>query len=83
MRLFVWLIIGGLAGWLASKVIKREGSGVVTNIIVGVIGAFLGGWVVSLMGGNANVLTGFNVSSFLTAFFGAVLLLLLLKAIRK
>ena len=79
MSLFVWLIIGGLAG----KVIKRKGSGVVTNIVVGVIGAFLGGWVVSLMGGNANVLTGFNVSSFLTAFFGAVLLLLLLKAIRK
>ena len=61
MTILVWLIIGGVAGWLASKVVNQgKGSGPLTNIIVGIIGAMLGGWLVSLMGGDANVLTGFN-----------------------
>ena len=84
MTILVWLIIGGLAGWLASKVVnKGEDSGALTNIIVGIIGAMLGGWLVSLMGGSADVLTGFNVASLLTAFFGAVVLLVILKRIYK
>ena len=48
-----------------------------------IIGAMLGGWLVSLMGGDANVLTGFNFASLLTAFFGAVVLLVILKLIKK
>ena len=84
MPILVCFIIGGLAGWLASKVVnKGEGSGLLTNIIVGVIGAMLGGWLVSLMGGDADVLTGFNIPSLLTAFFGAVVLLVILKLIKK
>ena len=84
MTILVWLIIGGVAGWLASQVVnKGKGSGPLTNIIVGVIGAMLGGWLVILMGGSADVLTGFNVASLLTAFFGAVVLLVILKLIKK
>lgn len=84
MTILVWLIIGGLAGWLASKVVnKGADSGVLTNVIVGIIGAMLGGWLVSLMGGDADVLTGFNIPSLLTAFFGAVVLLVILKLIKK
>ena len=84
MTILVWLIIGGVAGWLASKVVNQgKGSGPLTNIIVGIIGAMLGGWLVSLMGGSADVLTGLNFASLLTAFFGAVVLLVILKLIKK
>ena len=84
MTILVWLIIGGLAGWLASKVVnKGADSGALTNIIVGIIGAMLGGWLVSLMGGSADVLPGLHVASLLTAFFGAVVLLVILKLIKK
>lgn len=84
MNLLVWLIVGGVAGWLASIVMgKNEKMGAGANIIVGIIGAFIGGWVVSLTGGSANVLDGFNFASLFTAFVGAVILLGLLRLIGK
>lgn len=84
MTIIVWLVIGGIAGWLASKVMgKDKQMGVVANVVTGVVGAFLGGWVVKLMGGEADVLTGFNLPSLATAFVGAVILLALLRAIKK
>lgn len=84
MTIVVWLVIGGIAGWLASIVMgKNEKMGIGANIITGIIGAFLGGWVVSLMGGSADVLTGFNLPSLATAFGGAVILLAILRAIKK
>lgn len=84
MGLLVWLIVGGLAGWVASMVMKTDRDmGLVANIIVGIIGAFIGGWAVSLFGGGADVMTGFNLSSFLTAVLGAVILLAILKMIRR
>ena len=82
MTIIVWLIIGGIAGWLASKVVgKDKQMGLGANIITGIVGAFLGGWVVSLTGGNADVLTGLNFASLATAFGGAVLLLVILGAL--
>ncbi len=84
MTILVWLIIGSLAGWLASKVVNKNADlGTPTNIIVGIIGAMLGGWLASLMGGNADVLTGFNVPSLLTSLSGAVVLLVIPKLIKK
>lgn len=84
MTIIVWLVIGGIAGWLASKVMgKDKQMGVVANVVTGVVGAFLGGWVVKLMGGEADVLTGFNLPSLATAFVGAVILLAILRAIKK
>lgn len=83
MTILIWVIIGGIAGWLASIVTgKNKDMGLGANIITGVVGAFIGGWVVNLMGGDADVLTGFNFPSLLTAFVGAVILLLILGVIR-
>lgn len=83
MTILVWIIIGGVAGWLASIVMgKNEKMGLVANVATGVIGAFLGGFVVKLMGGDADVLTGFNLPSLATAFVGAVILLGILRAIK-
>ena len=82
MSFLGWIIIGGLAGWIASKFMGTDkDQGVVANIIVGVIGAFIGGFVINLIGGQG--LTGFSVWSFAVALIGSVILLWILKAIRK
>ena len=76
----IWfLLIGLIAGWLAGKVMRGGGYGLVGDMIVGVIGAFIGGWLFSLIGISAGGLIG----SIITAFVGAVVLLLILRAIRR
>lgn len=80
--IFGWIIIGGLAGWVASMIAKTDKDmGVFANIIVGVIGAFIGGFVFNLIGGTGT--TGFNLWSFVVALVGALILLFILKAIRR
>lgn len=77
---FVWfLLIGLAAGWIAGQIVKGGGGGLVTNLIVGVIGAILGGAIFEAVGLKAYGLLG----SLITATVGAVLLLLLLGAIKK
>lgn len=74
--------MGAIAGWLASLVM-RSPMGLGTDIIVGIIGAFIGGFVLSLIPGvNAGV-TGLNIPSILTAFIGACILLALIRAFRR
>lgn len=81
--ILVWIIIGGVAGWLASIVMKTNAQqGLILDIIVGIIGGFLGGFVLDLLDIGGGV-TGFNVASFLTAFIGAVLFLGILRLIRR
>jgi uncharacterized membrane protein YeaQ/YmgE (transglycosylase-associated protein family) len=74
MNIFLWIILGLIAGWLASIVMKTNSSqGMLMDIVLGVIGAFVGGFIVSLFG-TAGV-TGFNLWSVLVATLGAVLLI--------
>lgn len=78
--IITWVVVGGLAGWVASKITKTDASqGVFGNIVAGVIGAFVGGFLVGLLGGAG--FTGFNIWSFLVALIGAVVVLLIWKAI--
>ena len=79
MDLLIFLLIGALAGWLAGLVMKGRGLGVLGNIIVGVIGAFLGGWLLPMLG----VSFGGNIGMFITAFIGAVILLALVGLIKR
>ena len=82
MNIVVWIILGAIAGWLAS-VVMRSPMGLVTDIIVGIVGAFIGGFVLNLIPGvNAGV-SGLNIGSILTAFVGAVILLALIRVIRR
>jgi uncharacterized membrane protein YeaQ/YmgE (transglycosylase-associated protein family) len=77
-----WIIIGALAGWIASMITKNNRKmGAWANIIVGVIGGFIGGLVMNLVGGKG--ITGFNVWSLLVATGGAVILLLIVNLIRR
>ena len=76
----VWfLLIGLIAGWLAGQVMKGGGYGVVGDMIVGVIGALLGGWLFSLLGISAGGLIG----SIVTAFVGAVIFIVILRALKR
>lgn len=83
MSIIAWIIVGALAGWVASMIMKTDASmGALANIVVGIIGAFIGGWVVSLFG--MNVTEGsLNIPSVLTAIVGAVILLAIVKAFRR
>ncbi len=74
MGILGYIILGGLAGWIASMITGDNGRlGLIGNIIVGVIGAFIGGFIASAVGGGK--VTGFNLYSFLIAVGGAVVLL--------
>lgn len=83
MSIIIWLIVGALAGWIASMIMKTDAQmGAVANIVVGIIGAFLGGWVVSLFGA-APAAGQLNIPSILTAILGAVILLFIIKLVRR
>lgn len=81
MGIILWIIFGGIAGWIASIIMKTDSQqGLILNVVVGIIGAALGGWVMSFFGyGDVN---GFNLYSFLVAILGSVVLIFIVKAIR-
>jgi len=80
MGIISWIVLGGIAGWLASIITKRNDQmGCITNIIAGIVGAAVGGWVFSLFGGQG--VTGFNLPSLVVAFVGAVIVLAVVNLI--
>ncbi|HEX8997491.1 MAG TPA: GlsB/YeaQ/YmgE family stress response membrane protein [Ktedonobacterales bacterium] len=76
-EIILWLVLGGVAGWLASLIVRGTGLGLIGDIIVGIIGGFLGGFIVRLFGGVG--VTGFNFWSLIVAVIGAVVLLLIVR----
>lgn len=82
MGIISWIILGALAGWLASRTMNTNQSmGAMANIIVGIVGALIGGFVMNFF--NKAGVDGFNIYSLLVAFLGSVILLALLKAVSK
>lgn len=82
MGIISWIIIGALAGWIASMLTGRnEKMGAFANIAVGIIGGFIGGFVMSIIGGQG--VTGFNLWSLLVSILGSVILLAIVNAINK
>ncbi len=77
MNFIIWLIVGGIIGWLASIIMKRDGQqGILLNIIVGIVGSFLGGWLIAPLLGSGTANTGdFSVMGLLASLIGAVILL--------
>ena len=79
MSFLAWLVVGAIAGWGAGKVMSGRGFGLLGNILVGILGSFIGGFLAStFLGHNPS---GLSVESILVAFLGAVVLLLILRAI--
>jgi uncharacterized membrane protein YeaQ/YmgE (transglycosylase-associated protein family) len=80
MGILVFIIVGAIAGFVASKVLSGKGMGLIWDIVVGILGAFLGGWLAGLIG--IPVSTGtFTVSGLLAAFVGAIILLVVFRAL--
>ncbi len=83
MNFIVWIIFGALAGWIASLIAgTNRQQGCLIDIIVGIIGAFLGGFIFQTLGVGPQV-TGFNLPSLLVAVVGAVVLLFIVKAVQR
>lgn len=81
MSILLWIIIGGLAGWIASIVMKTNAQmGLLANIVVGIIGAFIGGLVFSMLGGSSPDSAN-PLYSLLVATIGAIILLAIVKAV--
>ena len=78
LDIIAWIIIGGVAGWLASLVVRGSGLGILGDIIAGIVGAIVGGIILSVFFGTAGF-TGFNWWSLLVAFIGAVIVLLIVR----
>lgn len=80
MGILLWIVFGAIAGWIASM-ITNTSSGLLLDIIIGIVGAVVGGWIMSTLGSTGT--TGFNLYSLLVAILGAVVLLVVVKAIRR
>lgn len=82
MNILLWILLGAIAGWLASLVMKtNRQQGTLLDIVVGIVGALVGGFLFDALGQSG--VTGFNLYSLLVAFIGAVILLAIVKAVRR
>lgn len=79
MSIIGWIVLGLIAGFLASKIVNREGEGILLDIVLGIVGAIVGGWLFSFLGGTG--VTGFNLYSMFVAVIGAIVVLLIYHAI--
>lgn len=82
--LIAWLVVGLIAGWLASMVMKTNAQqGMLADIIVGILGAFIGGWVLGVLNIAPPTPNALNLVSIFTAFVGAIILLAILRVVRR
>jgi uncharacterized membrane protein YeaQ/YmgE (transglycosylase-associated protein family) len=80
MSILAWLVLGLIAGFISSKIVNRHGEGVLLDIVIGIVGAVVGGWLMTTFGHQG--VNGLNLYSILVAIGGAVLLLVILHAVR-
>ena len=81
MNVLSWIIVGLIAGWLAGVVMRGGGYGVVGDIIVGIVGALVGGFLAANLFGDLGAVNGINLTSIFVAFLGAVVTIVILRAI--
>ena len=79
MSILAWIVLGLISGFIASKIVNKTGEGILLDIVLGIVGALVGGWLFSLIGGHG--VTGVNIYSLLVAVVGAVIVLVLYHAI--
>ena len=80
MSILAWIVVGLIAGWLAGQVMKGGGYGLIGDLVVGVVGAVLGGFLAGVLFGG-DYLSGINLQTILVAFIGAVILIAILRAV--
>jgi uncharacterized membrane protein YeaQ/YmgE (transglycosylase-associated protein family) len=82
MGILSWIIVGLIAGWLAGELMRGSGFGLLGNIIVGIVGALLGGFLATALFNVPDPLTGIDVTSIIVAFLGSVILIAILRLFR-
>ncbi len=82
MSILSWIVLGLIAGFIASKLVNRTGEGILLDIALGIVGAVVGGYLTSLLGISAGV-TGVNIPSLIVAILGAVVFLVVYHALRR
>lgn len=84
MGWIAWIILGGVAGWIASMITRNNARlGLVGNILIGIVGAFAGNFLVNVLNGGGIAVFGFNFTTFIVAIGGSVVLLLLFNWLRR
>ena len=85
MNFIIWIVVGGILGWLASLVMRTDANqGLLLNIIVGIVGALLGGWLLAPLFGTGTInQNDFSISSLLVSFLGAIVLLAIVNLFRR
>jgi uncharacterized membrane protein YeaQ/YmgE (transglycosylase-associated protein family) len=84
MGILVWLIVGGVVGWLASIVMRTDAQqGILLNVVVGIVGALLAGFVVSPLLGIGTINQGISIATFLVSLVGAIILLAIVNLFRR
>ena len=85
MNFIIWLIVGGIIGWLASMILKTDGQqGIILNVIVGIVGSFLGGWLIAPLLGTGTVNSGdFSIMGLVSSLIGAIILLAIVNLFRR
>jgi uncharacterized membrane protein YeaQ/YmgE (transglycosylase-associated protein family) len=81
MSILGWIVLGLIAGFIASKIVNKAGEGLIMDIVLGIVGALIGGWLFSMIG-QAGI-TGFNIYSMFVAVLGAIGVLLLYHAVAR
>ena len=85
MNLIIWLVVGGVIGWIASLIMKTDAQqGLVLNVVVGIVGALIGGWLISPMVGAGTLNQGdFSLAGLLVSLVGAIILLFIVNLVRR
>jgi uncharacterized membrane protein YeaQ/YmgE (transglycosylase-associated protein family) len=81
MSILAWILLGLIAGFIASKVVNRTGQGLFLDMLLGIVGAIVGGFIFSLLGGVG--ITGFNLYSMVVAVIGAIIVLVIYHAVSR
>ena len=83
MGLLTWVVVGVIAGWAAGKAVKGSGLGLIGDVVLGVVGALVGGWLAGRIFNVHNPISGFNLTTLVVAFLGAVIVLLGIRLLKK
>lgn len=81
MGALTWIGVGLVAGWIANKAVKGSSRGLVENLVIGVVGALVGGWLAGTFFNIPNAITGFNLNTIVVSSLGAIAVLLVARAI--
>jgi uncharacterized membrane protein YeaQ/YmgE (transglycosylase-associated protein family) len=85
MNFIIWLVVGGLIGWIASMIMRTNAQqGLILNIVVGIVGALLAGWLIGPLVGTGNINSGdFSLGSLIVSLVGAIVLLAIVNLVRR